>query len=687
MPRARTWIPRLGGGKLRINERRGPSLPNPLADPEEVGSRPDVRLWVVSAVFLALFGLVGVRLAFLQIVDHASYAASIVDDSVRTVAIPAPRGEIVDRNGLVLVANTLQQELVLSRETAQLDPGIVDRVAALVGETPKQITVALGSNQYTSLQPVPIDLSVPAHVVQYLEEHQSEFPGVSVETLTERTYPHGGALAPHVLGYVREISKAQLSQLASKGYTAHSIVGQTGIEAYYDSFLRGVDGTQRVEVDALGNPIATLSSTPPIPGDTVVLNVDANLQAFVTNALAADIYRVRHTYDPTFKGYPPAKNGAIVVLDPRNGHVLAMASYPTYNLDVWKGRLSTPAYDGLLGSGALNNFAIDGQYIPGSTFKLITATAALNDHLISPGTYVNDTGTFKVPGCLEISHGCVFHDDDNEALGEVDLPMALTASSDFYFYNLGYQFWDNWVNEGRAYPYGETPIQDVAAAYGLGGSTGIDLPNEASSIVDSPQVRIAEHHQDPSAYPYYQWYTGDNIELAFGQGGTVLTPIGLADAYATFANGGTRYEPEVAAGVLTPSGHVLQRYAPRIEGRVPLPASTYDPILQGLLGVVNNPAGTAYGAFHTYGDFNLANFPVAGKTGTATSQLGLEPSSWFVGFGPVPNPRYVVLCVIAQGGYGADAAAPVVAQTFGYLVAHPIGRLHLPKPASATTGH
>jgi penicillin-binding protein 2 len=173
--------------------------------------------------------------------------------------------------------------------------------------------------------------------------------------------------------------------------------------------------------------------------------------------------------------------------------------------------------------------------------------------------------------------------------------------------------------------------------------------------------------------------------MAFGQGGTTLTPIGLADAYATFANGGTRYQPELAAAVLTPGGHVLERYGPKVEGHVTLPASTYDPILQGLMGAVNDPSGTAYSAFHDYANFNLANFPIAGKTGTASNQQGEEPNSWFVGFGPVGDPRYVVLCVIAQGGYGADAAAPVVAETFTYLVHHPIGPVTL--PTSHTTSH
>ena len=666
-----------GARPPRITERKGPSLPNPLAAPDEVGSRTVLRLWVVGLLFLGLFGFMGVRLAFLQLADHAALAATVQTDSVRTVSVPAARGQILAREGTVLVANTIHRELTLSRLDAQTVPGLVARVAALAGIPPAEVMNALKDPQYSPYQPVPILADTPVSVVMYLEEHRALFPGVSVQTTTERTYPAGGDLAPQLLGYVGPITAPELQQLASKGYGLNSIIGQTGVEQYYDSYLRGAAGTQLIQVDATGDPIATLADNPPTTGDSVVLNIDASLQSFVSSALAQDVLRVRSTLDPRSGQYPAAPTAAAVVLDPRNGHVLAMASYPSYNLDVWKGGISQSQYDGLLHTGAMDNNAIGGLYTPGSTFKLVTATAAMQDHLISPDQYVDDTGAFKVPGCLEITHGCLFHDDEVTGLGEVNLPLAITESSDYYFYNLGYLFWASYKSLPH-YRYGATPIQDVAAAYGLTGQTGIDLPNESSSIVDSPMVRQAEHRQYPKAYPNWQWYTGDNIEMAFGQGGTVLTPLGLANAYATFANGGIRFQPEIAADVVAPSGRVVQHYGPKVVTRMPMPASVRDPILQGLIGVVNSPAGTAYGTFHAYANFDLGAFPVAGKTGTASNAPGQEPNSWFVGFGPVDHPRYVVLCVVAQGGYGANAAAPVVAQTFGYLVHHPVGPVHLP---------
>jgi penicillin-binding protein 2 len=669
----------------RITERRGPSLPNPLAAPDEVGSRPDVRLWVVGVVFAMLFAFMGVRLAFLQLADQGAAAAVVQSNSLRTVTVPAPRGEIVAREGTVLVANEVHRELVLSRDSAMTVPGLIGRVAALAHVPPASVENALKNIHYSPYQPVPILTDTPTSVVLYLEEHASLFPGVSVQTTTERTYPAGGDLAAQVLGYVGPITTEQYDQALAKGQagprcttsclTANSVVGKTGIEQYYDNFLRGTDGTQTIQVDASGDPVSLVQNVLPTVGDTVVLNVDASLQSYLSSALAAGVYRARSTFDHRDNRYPPAPDAAAVVLDPRNGHVLAMASYPNYSLDVWKGPISTANYDGLLRSGAMNNNVTGGLYTPGSTFKLVTATAALSDHVISPSQYVDDTGRFVVPHCAS-GQQCVFHDDETTGLGAVNLPLAITESSDYYFYNLGYLFWTNYKSIPN-YAYGETPIQNVAAAYGLAAPSGIDLPYESSSIVDSPQVVAAEHAQYPTLYPYAGWYTGNNIEMAFGQGGTVLTPLGLANAYATFANGGTRYQPEVAAGVVSASGHVKRLYQPKVQGRVPLPPSVRDPILQGLLGVVNSPGGTAYSTFHQYATFNLNSFPIAGKTGTA-SQNGKEPNSWFVGFGPVGHPRYVVLCVIAQGGYGANAAAPVVAQTFNYLVAHPAGGLHLP---------
>jgi penicillin-binding protein 2 len=272
------------------------------------------------------------------------------------------------------------------------------------------------------------------------------------------------------------------------------------------------------------------------------------------------------------------------------------------------------------------------------------------------------------------------HDDPGDTGGVYNVTTALTASSDAFFYNLGEMFWEQQAK------YGVTPIQEEATAFGEGTVTGIDLPGEAQGRVDSKATRAKLHAEAPKAFPYAaSWFTGDNIEMAFGQGQTILTPIEQAEAYATFANGGTRYAPQVASEVVNAvSGKVVKKIQPEVTGKVPISPSTYSAMLAGFEGVISSRSGTAYQDFTGF----PASWNLAGKTGTA-SNLGpngqpLEPNSWFVAFGPNPNPQYLVLAVIDQGGYGAQAAAPLVRNIFDYIVANPgiNGPAKTPTPAS-----
>jgi penicillin-binding protein 2 len=648
-----------------------------VGSPEDEPSRPNLRLRIVGLAVLVLFLVLVLRLWTLQIIDGKSYAAAVNRNQVRIVDVAAPRGEIVDRAGTVLVSNTPEQEILLSRVTAAQDPSIIGKVAALIGQTPAQVKAAVKDEQYSPYEPVPVDTNVSADTVQWLQTHSSEFPGVTVQTITQRAYPQGGTVATHVLGYLGDITAAQLKADPNAGYNQGSVVGRAGIEAQYEKYLRGVTGRQALSVNASGNVVGTLSRTPPKVGDTVVLNVDAGLQAAVQSDLAAQILQDRKTPDvEDHNKLPPAINGAVIVMNPQNGEVLAMASYPTYDLNEWVGGISSTNLAALNADGAdaLNNYAIQGEYTPGSTFKLITATADLQDGVYSPSRYYDDTGTFTVSNCT--GGKCSYTDDPGDGGGQYNLPLALTVSSDSYFYNLGELFW-----EGRA-TYGPDAIQNVAAQYGEGESTGIDLPDEVVGRVDSQPERELLHKEDPTGFENTTWYTGDNVEMAFGQGATVVTPIEQAVAYATFANGGTRYAPEVASEVVNPTtGKVVATFAPKVTGHVSLPTSVSEPILQGLEGVISHPApdlGTAYDDFVGF----PSNWNLAGKTGTATNPGSDEPNSWFVAFGPNPNPQYLVLAVIDQGGYGAQAAAPLVRSIFDYIVANPIGGVKTPTPSS-----
>ena len=680
----RPWVslhPFRGRGR-RINEPKPVGIRDLMASPDEVESRPERRWIVIGGFFAILLVALVVRLFFLQVVDYKASVTAVQYNSLRKTTIPATRGEIYDREGKPLVSNVTTTEIRLSRAEASLHPTIKGALSSLTGLSVKQINSDLLNPQYDPYQPAPIMSNAPARVVEFIKLHPGEFPGVSVLDASTRSYPNGGNAAAQVLGYVGPITLQEIQQNPHDGYQADSTIGKTGIESYYEQYLRGRDGTSTLEVNSTGNVLGAIKTTEPTVGDSLVLNIDTPLEKALTGYLSSEILADRQSVDPVSGKTPEAINGAAIVLDPNNGEVLAMASYPSYNLNSFVKGLSNAEYQQLRQEGAFNNFAIQGLYTPGSTFKLVTATAELQTGILSPYQTIDDTGTFTVPGCEKAAkHSlCVFHDDDNEAAGPVDLPTALTVSSDYYFYNLGYLFWNN---QSR---YGQTPIQNVAADYGLSQTTNIDLPDEAQGRVDSPEVRKELHAEDPTAFPYVSWYTGDNIEMAFGQGTTAISPIEMANAYATFANGGTRYAPEVAAAVVNAHGKVVIRYQPRVLGHVNLPASVRDPILQGLTGVVDNPHGTAYLPFRANINFSLSSFPIAGKTGTASNAPGLEPNSWFVGFGPTTHPDYVVLCVIDEGGYGADAAAPVVAKTFNYLVAHPVPALKLSSALTTPTG-
>ncbi|MHB8219216.1 MAG: penicillin-binding protein 2 [Acidimicrobiales bacterium] len=643
-----------------------------VSSPEELTGRPHLRLNIVGVVVLVLFVVLILRLWALQVIDHSTYKAAVSANEVRTVSVPAPRGLITTRTGAVLAGNQVQYQITLSRTEAAQNPAVVGDVADLVGETPAQVQSALNNSQYSPYEPVPILNGAPAATVQFLQAHPSQFPGVSVQQVTERTYPQGGTVAAQAIGYVSSITATELKAHGTGRYSESTQYGQSGLENQYQQYLAGTPGAKRLLVNAQGQVVGTLHATQPVQGDTVVTNIDLGLQNAVQSALSADVTADRTTVDPTTGNLPAAKTAAAVVMDVQTGAVLATASYPSYKLTEWLGGISSANYTALQSVGALNNYAIQGLYTPGSSFKLASATAALQTGLMGAFTVFTDPGTYTIPTCKGF---CTFHDDQPTDAGKITMPLALTESDDDYFYNIGYQFYVN------AAKYGPTPIQNAANKYGLGELTGIDLPNEVKGRVDSPALRKQLHQATPTAFPYDTWYAGTNLEMAFGQGETVLTPIEMAQAYATFANGGTRYQPEVAAAITTPGGKVLKTVQPKVTGTVSLPPSIYQPMLQGFEGVVATPKGTAYGIFKQYAHFSLTSFRIAGKTGSATVSIGTtkEPDAWFIGFGPIPNPQYVVVVAVTQGGYGDQAAAPAVMNIFNYLVAHPVPQLSLPK--------
>ena len=545
---------------------------------------------------------------------------------------------------------------------------------------------------------MPVAEGVSDAVVLAIEEHQSLFPDVEVQAEPVRYYPHATTTA-NIVGYVSQITGSEYAQVknqyCSAGilcYGENSQFGQAGVESSMEKYLRGAPGKEVFQVDAQGQVIRRLSVTPPVPGDDVVLSVSLADQQSAVQALQDWMTKARAYAGPGEPPVAPAPAASMVVEDPRNFQILALATYPDYDPSDFLGGISEAKwayYNNPKSNYPLLDRALSTGYDPGSTWKLITATAQLDYGLRSPYTYYFDSGSVTVG-----NH--TYYDNQDSGTGNVDLQGALTVSSDAYFYSLGYQFWQLWANDKSHPQY----LQQIASQYGLGHYTGIGLPGDYPGIVPSQAVFTREHQQYPKAYPDPYFYPGQEVLEAIGQGEDSVSPLQLADAYGAFANGGTLYVPQVVLAVEAPgfadtlSNRIVKRFIPKVQGHVRLPSSSgRSAILQGLEGVTSNAQnGTAYGAFQS---FPLSLYPVAGKTGTAqidawcpgttACPAGTVPwpaykqdTSIFTSFAPVGAPRFVVDAFFEQAGYGANVAAPAVEQEYLTLFG-------LNKPAKGTT--
>jgi penicillin-binding protein 2 len=631
-----------------------------VESPRRSGPRIGLRLSVTAVIVLGLFSVMVVRLWSLQVLHAGDYRSQLVNNDVQSVPVSPTRGLILARGGQVLVGDKVVPVVTLSRVTAQSDPSIVAKLAAVLDMTVAGVRGQIDDPMYSVYMPIPIAAGVSTSTIVYLDEHASQFPGVKVSFTAEPTYPQGSTAA-HLLGYLGDITAPELATMKKDGYTGDSVVGQTGVEEEFQSYLRGTPGEEHLEVNPVGEVVGTEATTAAKPGDDVVLTLDLALQQQLDKDLASQIMTLRS------QGWP-APAGSAVILDPKNGDVLAMASYPSYNPEIFVGPVSTKSYDALIAPSAddpLLNRAISGLYTPGSTWKINTATAALDLGLVGTNFLYDDTGEFVIPNCTE---GCDYHNAGHEALGVIGWTQAIAASDDDFFYNLGVMFWQQFEASGK---WGPTPIQHYAGLYGFGKPTGIDLPGELAGQVDGPSLTP-------------DWNVGDNLEMAFGQGKTLITPIQLADAYAAFAEHGTRYVPQVAAAIVSPSGKIVKRFEPKVASHIPLPASTWDTMLSGFEGAIEeaNPPGTAYYPFLSY---PYARLPIAGKTGTATTanNPNAPPGALFVAFGPVSDPQYVVAVTIDKAGYGDTGAGPVARSIFEWLMDHKVQPLDLSAPSSS----
>jgi len=648
-----------------------------------------LRVAIIGSVALALFAIIFFRLWFLQVLSGEQYVRAATVNRVRQVGVPAQRGEILDKSGSILVDSRQALAVQISPTDLPASPAaqnaLYRRLAGVLGfparatrcriptgpvkvgdhlvetyRTARLARIACDVTKQLAILPyanVTLKTDVPRQVQYYLAERQQTFPAVVVQKIFVRNYPLGG-LGAQLFGTVGPINAQEIASKAYRGISQNAIIGQSGVEAAYDQFLRGTDGQEQVTVDSLGRPTGRATLTPPVAGHNLSLSLSEPLQRVGQNALQQSIA----------SNYP-ATGGSFIAMNPQDGSIYAMGSLPTFNPKVFTGNLSQRTYK-LLTSAAshepLLNRAIASTGPTGSTFKPITATAALESGNWTIGSSYDDTGSFQE------QPGVFLHNAGNVSNGPLDLVNAIRVSSDTFFYNLGAR---TNVSNPLATPQGG-PLQTWARRFGIGSPTGVDIPGESAGTLPSPAFRSGrnrlEAQCDTATGPFKgkpkhpaggcgiadgtnrPWSIGDNINLAVGQGDVQATPLQLAVVYAALANGGTIVRPHVGASIQNQDGTVLQNISPPASSHIAINPIYLETIRQGLRDAASLAGGTSAAVF--------SKFPeqVYGKTGTA-QYTGQNDYSWYACFVPASatTKPIVVVVHVEQGGFGAVAAAPV----------------------------
>jgi penicillin-binding protein 2 len=626
------------------------------------------RAGLIGTVALAMFATFLFRLWYLQVLSGNRYVAKAGVNRVREIEVAAPRGEIRDRSGNVLVESMPVPAVQLSPadlpKSRAARRRLYRRLAGVLGFSTRANRCRVAGRGVLRLMPigcrvaqqqallpyanVTIKTEISKYVQYYLLERQDEFPGVTVQQVWQRYYPLHD-LAAQLFGTVGPISPQEIHQARYRGVSQNAIVGQSGLEWYYDRYLRGTDGADRVQVDALGRFTGNLSQRKPIPGHALKLSLDVSLQRAGEHALQQAI-----------NANPPATAGAFVALNPDNGEIYAMGSLPSFDPNIFTKPVSTAVYQRLnnpSGNFPLINRATQSAYPTGSTFKPITATAALESGAWNLSDTYDDTGRFCVPGQCR-------HNAGNAVYGMLDLEGAIKVSSDDFFYNLGAL-----TNADPATHANGGALQHWAHLYGVGRNPGIDLGGASDGNLPSPrwrarmdrlELRCERKRQVPTCgiADGRPWSIGDNINLAVGQGDVQVSPLQLAVAYAAIANGGTIVRPHLGLEIDAADGTVLQRLEPPRGRHININPAYLAAIRAGLRAAASQPGGTSADVF--------GNFPeqVYGKTGTAQRPSGQADQSWYACFVPDWATRTPILTTVTveQGGWGAQAAAPIARQ-------------------------
>ena len=650
---------------------------------------------LVASLMLTLF----VRLYYVQLLDQNKpvQTAHALHDGA--IVVPAPRGLIVDAQGRVLVANTSAQVVTVNRDIlqAQADKGrtVLGKLAVLLHTSAdrlsKEITPCspkVPAPCWTGepFAPVPVATRVPTGVVLAIGEHREDFPGVAVQTVTLPVYPNG-ELAAHLLGYTSDVSQGDKKRNTSL-HDADTI-GVSGLEEQYDAELRGVDGKQIVRLDPRGYTVSGAASVPAMQGDTLVTSIDLDVQRLAERSLARQIKDSR-------KAGNPATGGAVVVMDPNTGRIIAAASNPTYNPSLFTGGISAADYRKLIDVNAgtpLLSRAMNGSYAPGSTFKLITSSS-----LYTHGQ-INLHDKYGCPGSLAID-GRVKTNFESEALGPIDLRDALGYSCDTFFYAPeAAEYYQDQARIGKGKQAQEF-LQHMAADYGVGRLPNVDLPQgeQAAGSYADREKRLTRWKANRAAYcaaakrgypeitkvaqrdyltrlakenctDGWRYRAGDNADMSIGQGETTMSPLQLALAYSALLNGGKIWEPTLGWGIVDAHGKAVRTIEPKVRDTVPVKQKLFNFITKSL----DFGRGFAVSGAFKFMDAKYRT-QIGGKTGTA-EVVGKGDTSWLVTWGPTytqggaTKAKYVIVGMVEQAGTGATASGPMLRRVWDGLYA------------------
>lgn len=643
--------------------------------------RTVLRLAVMAVLLVAAFVALFSRLWYLQVLAVGDYRSLAKENRVRLVYSEPTRGRILDRDGDVLVGNRYSLSITIDRQ--RVEPGslqerrVLYSIARLIvrEDKPKsdykkelvakvkEMRDNLNDATVSPYKPVAVVNDVRESVVAIIDENPEDFPGVAAENLPIRTYPHG-KLAAHVLGYVAEINEDELKspelQDARPPYEPGDLIGKSGVERTYDRWLRGRPQIRRVVVNSAGEVVGEAIKQVEEPGRDLILSIDADAQKLAEKALESGIMAARGaTYE--------APDGAIVVMDPNDGSIVALASYPDYDPSILADGITEREYERLGGrpdtpeDDALTNRATQAQVPPGSTFKVVTAGAAMATGIATPDTYLPCPGSVSY-GATGIQ--TVFNNWTSADFGSIGFPESLEISCDTFYYELGWRMEDLW---GAGNGDGSERFQDYMRQAGFGQPTGIDLPHEEEGRV--PDDKWCDEFADQGLGCFGGWLPGFTVNMAIGQGDLTTNPLQMAVTYAALAaDSGQVWEPHVARQIGRPDPEtgeeeILREIEPETLRRLPLDPPEIEVIREGLEDVVSGANGTAAAAF---AGFPLDRYPVAGKTGTA--QIGESEANvnyaWFTSYAPADAPQYVVSVYLAKAGHGGESAAPVARQVY-----------------------